>query len=160
MLRRRDILVVLALVATMGVLGCWGDEKASGPVTPSIDTVPPAAVTELVADVDLGVNPSIVLSWKAGAELDLAGYHVFRTVLAGDEEPAARGKRGQTQIDSRRMATVTSPGFTDASAEWRASYVYSVSAFDQSGNESPMVSTHRIVVRTPAGERGDDHFSE
>jgi hypothetical protein len=55
---------------------------------------------------------------------------------------------------------VTSPSFTDASAEWGASYMYSVSAFDQSGNESPMISTHRIAVRTPVGERDDSNFSE
>jgi hypothetical protein len=150
MLRRRDILVAVALVATMGVLGCGSEEKASGPVTPLVDTVPPAAVMELAATVNASVNATITLDWRPGAELDLAGYRIYRVSMDLEGRPV---KREENEIKSDWLSTVTYHHFTDLTVVPGKRYVYSVTAFDAAGNESPRVTTAPLEVsgrgRTP-----------
>lgn len=145
MLRRRDILIAVTLVAAMGTLGCGSEDKASGPVTPSVDTVPPAAVLDLAANVNVGASASVSLTWRPGAELDLAGYRVYRHSMSQDDRPT---KRREDEMEAEApMAIVTQPSFTDGSAREGHSYIYSVSAFDVSGNESPRTWTSRLDVR-------------
>lgn len=68
-------------------------------------------------------NRFIDLIWTANAELNLAGYNVYRR--AGDEAPV--------KINSDLVKT---PAFRDSAVQPGTKYFYSVSAVDARGNES------------------------
>jgi hypothetical protein len=87
------------------------EEKA---ITP-IDVYPPAMPAGLTAVMG---TKSIELNWTRDTEPDLAGYRVYRDgeLIAG---------------------AVLSTSYSDRSAKPGIRYHYSVSAYDQTGNESP-----------------------
>jgi hypothetical protein len=87
------------------------------------DAFPPAVPQGLVAVADSAAG-AIDLSWMPDSEPDLAAYHIYRRDLQGDA-PAR-------QIASVRVET----SFRDTGVEARHTYAYSVSAVDQTGNES------------------------
>jgi hypothetical protein len=87
------------------------------------DIFPPAVPQGLAAVADSSAG-AIDLSWYPDTEMDLSGYRVYRRDVPGGQ-PAA-------QIASLGVAT----SYRDSGVEGGHTYAYSVSAFDQSGNES------------------------
>lgn len=101
-----------------------GDDSA--PVTVfTKDIYPPADPTGLQAVFSsVGQKPFIDLSWAPNLDSDLAGYNVYRSV--DGSAPAKLNKQ-----------LVTVPSYRDESVKAGKSFVYSVSAVDLRGNESP-----------------------
>ena len=89
----------------------------------TVDSFPPAVPQGLVAVADTAGH-AIDLSWTPNGDSDLAGYRVYRRDLHGSQ-PAQR---------------IASPGietsYRDAQVQAGGSYAYTVSAVDESGNES------------------------
>ena len=98
----------------------------SSPVTTfTRDVYPPAEPTGLQAVFSsVGQKPFVDLSWAPNMEADLAGYNVFRSVDGG--EPVKLNQQ-----------LVRVPSYRDESIVPGKTYVYSVSAVDLRGNESP-----------------------
>lgn len=146
MKRRMVILVAVALLATMGGAGC-GDETTAPVDQVPQDTAPPAAVTGLELQLSPDRNPNVVLRWNAGAELDLAGYNVYRALVASESD-WPQSKRSQSIIASGMsvLATVTDALYLDDSVQFGETYRYAVSAVDESGNESGLVYTESVSV--------------
>ena len=135
---KQYILLSIALLAMLGVVGCSESSKTTAPLG---DTVAPAAVQQLDGEVVAGQNTQVSLSWKAGAELDLEGYHVYRSVNGGVSE---------------LVATTTSSRWNDKSVTKGLQYTYAVAAFDQATNESARVSTGSIRVQGTVSTHGQD----
>ena len=96
-------------------------------ITPR-DTFPPAAPLGLVvALVPRGADTPahLELSWAISPETDVAGYNVYRSEQAG-----APGTRLTTDL-------LLTPAFRDMNVEPGHRYLYTVTAVDRSGNESP-----------------------
>jgi hypothetical protein len=89
------------------------------------DTFPPAVPQDLAAVAD-GHAQAIDLSWSADTEPDLAGYIVYRREAGEDGAPQ--------RISG--AAPLPTPSFRDAQVQPGMQYRYSVSAIDQTGNES------------------------
>ena len=126
MSNRMHLFVLGAFVVALTVMRC-GASKSTGP---DVDTVPPAAVTDLAAGFVPGANAKVMLQWKQSPEIDLAGYRVYRSVDGGTSTLVASGDVN---------------GFEDTNVSG-STFVYQVSAFDESSNESSRVSTAPIVV--------------
>jgi hypothetical protein len=87
------------------------------------DAFPPAVPQGLVAVADSAAG-AIDLSWMPDSEPDLAAYHIYRRDLQGD-------------APARQIASVgVETSFRDTGVEAGHTYAYSVSAVDQTGNES------------------------
>jgi hypothetical protein len=87
------------------------------------DTFPPAVPQGLVAVAD-SAAAAIDLSWSPDSDSDLAAYYVYRRDV-GQNEPV------------RRIASVgLETSYRDSSVQLGHTYAYSLSAVDQSGNES------------------------
>jgi hypothetical protein len=87
------------------------------------DTFPPAVPQGLAAVADSAAG-AIDLSWMPDSDPDLAGYHIDRRDLQGS-------------LPARRIASVeVETSFRDTGVEAGHRYAYSVSAVDQTGNES------------------------
>jgi hypothetical protein len=96
-------------------------------ITPR-DTFPPAAPQGLVVVVvpAKGDNPAYLdISWAISPETDIAGYNVYRS--GQDGVPG-------TRLNSELLLT---PAFRDMNAEPGSRYVYTATAVDRAGNESP-----------------------
>jgi hypothetical protein len=96
-------------------------------VTPR-DTFPPAAPQGLVVVFvpPVGEAPAhIELSWAINPETDVAGYNVYRS-----EREGAPGTRLNPEL-------LLTPAFRDMNAVPGRRYLYTVTAVDRSGNESP-----------------------
>ena len=120
---KQYILVTIALVAMLGVVGCSESNKTTAPVG---DTVPPAAVLDLNGTAIDSQNPQVTLSWKAGPELDLVGYNIYRSVNGGTQE---------------LVATTATSRWNDRQVDKGRQYTYEVSAVDESANESSRSAT-------------------
>lgn len=97
-------------------------DSAEASATPPVDATPPAAPTGLAA---ISAGPtSVLLTWDANGEPDLAGYNVKRAAITGGPYAQLNGPLvlGTTYTD-----TGLSPGTT---------YYYVVTAVDTSTNES------------------------
>jgi len=89
---------------------------------------PPEPPQNLTAVLVLaqGENPAYLdLSWAISSETDIAGYNVYRS-----EEDGVPGRR----LNSELLLT---PAFRDMSAVPGHQYVYTATAVDRAGNESP-----------------------
>ena len=135
---KQYILLSIALVAILGVVGCSESNKATAPVG---DTVAPAAVQQLDGQVIDSTSPQVSLSWKAGAELDLEGYHIYRSVNGGTSE---------------LVATTASSRWNDKSVTKGTTVTYEVTAFDQAANESSRASTGSMTVQGVVSTHGQD----
>jgi fibronectin type 3 domain-containing protein len=80
--------------------------------------VPPTGIT-----VVPGIG-RVFLTWNENQERDLAGYHVYRSVKAGGKQARLTGK----PLDRTT--------FSDETVKQGATYYYSITAVDKSGNES------------------------
>ena len=99
-----------------------------------VDLVPPAEPRGL--STSAGDN-LVALSWVGNTEPDLAGYNVYIS-------PAGGGTF--TFIGTTRWNY-----FTDYGVRNGSTYCYSVSAFDESGNESPLSAECALVTPRPEG---------
>jgi hypothetical protein len=88
----------------------------------AVDTFPPAAPKGLSVISGQGF---IALSWEPASESDLAGYRVWRRTAEG------------TSWDLVKELPPAESSYTDTSVENNKRYVYSITAFDRAGNESP-----------------------
>jgi hypothetical protein len=87
------------------------------------NTFPPAVPQGLVAVADSAAG-AIDLSWMPDSDPDLASYHIHRRDLGG-------------ALPARQIASVgVETSFRDTGVEAGHTYAYSVSAVDQTGNES------------------------
>jgi hypothetical protein len=93
------------------------------------DVFPPATPTGLQAVFSgavAGQPPAIDLTWTPDVDRDLAGYFVFRRF---QQEPASSAVKLNAQ-------PIKAPAFHDSAIASGNTYVYSVSAVDERGNES------------------------
>jgi hypothetical protein len=96
-----------------------------------LDIFPPQRPTglEAIPGSDPQTPAAIDLSWEPNAEVDLAGYLVFRQSLD------ATGKATGPAVQLTATPVVT-PAFRDLTAVAGQSYAYQVLAVDQAGNRS------------------------
>ncbi len=97
-------------------------------VTPK-DIFPPAAPQGLVVvfvPAVAGVPAHVELSWAINSETDIAGYNVYRS-----EQDGTPGVRLNPEL-------LLSPAFRDMNAVLGRRYLYTITAVDRSGNESPV----------------------
>ena len=117
------------------------------------DTFPPRAPQGLVAIAGLTPNVSsqtppggqaisIDLSWEPNAELDLAGYLVYRQGVGAD----GHGEGARVKLTALPVAA---PAYHDAGAEPGRSYLYEVTAVDRAGNESKPSEGARETAPAP-----------
>jgi hypothetical protein len=93
------------------------------------DVFPPAVPSGLEAVYSgqiAGQPSSIDLTWSPDSDRDLAGYFIYRR---RQDEPASAAVKLNAQ-------PVAAPAYRDASIQPGTTYVYSVSAVDERGNES------------------------
>ncbi len=106
------------------------DAAASGPQELfAHDVFPPATpsgVQAVFSGAVAGQTPAIDLTWTPDVDRDLAGYFVFRRL---QQEPASAAVKLNAQ-------PVKAPAYHDADIAAGNTYVYSVSAVDERGNES------------------------
>ena len=93
-----------------------------------------------VADDQAG---AIDLSWTPDSDADLAGYYVYRR-NTGTALPA---RRIAPQPTAPTAPAIAAPAFRDTQVERGHTYAYSVSAIDQTGNES--AHSHEAVESLP-----------
>lgn len=98
--------------------------QASQPIEVATkDTFPPAVPQGLAAVADSAAG-AIDLSWYPDTDTDLAGYRLYRRDLQGQEPAHSTASLG------------VETSYRDSGVEAGHTYAYSVSAVDQSGNES------------------------
>jgi hypothetical protein len=128
-----------------------GDQtlELAGPISDpvrveALDIFLPAVPTGLAAvanPADPSANPpatpSIDLSWQPVTDSDLAGYAVYR------REAATEWRRISP------AASVVGPAFHDPQVESGHTYVYAVTAIDQSGHESARSAEAQETVPSP-----------
>jgi len=93
------------------------------------DVFPPAVPNGLEAVYSgqiAGQPPSIDLTWSPDTDRDLAGYFIYRR---RQDELASAAVKLNTQ-------PVAAPAYRDTAIQTGTTYVYSVSAIDERGNES------------------------
>ncbi len=99
---------------------------------PVIDTTPPSVPLGLRIsgfDKDVGVT----LKWNANSELDMAGYNLMR-------RPATASGEATGPWEAVNASLLTEEQFTDETLDVLEYWQYTVSAEDQSANESAMSS--------------------
>ena len=116
------------------------------------DTTPPAAPQNLLGSP--GSN-AVALSWNAGPEPDLAGYHVYRS-LTGPVSTAGTPISGTSPI--------TATNYFDATAVNGTTYHYVVTAADNSANRSGPSNEVTVTPDLTAGsalhfDGVDDHVT-
>jgi hypothetical protein len=117
---------------TLGVHKLEIESTPSQPVTfVHLDIFPPARPSglEAIPDSDPQSPAAIDLSWEPNAEVDLAGYLVYRQAV--DTNGQATGPA--VQLTSTPVVT---PAFRDLTAVAGQGYAYQVLAVDQTGNRS------------------------
>jgi fibronectin type 3 domain-containing protein len=100
------------------------DASSQAAATPFVDLTPPAAPTVLTAAPG---NRQVSLSWTAPADLDVAGYNVYRSTSPG--VPLSSPVNGGTLVPATTY--LNNSGLTNGTP-----YYYVVTAVDTSTNES------------------------
>jgi hypothetical protein len=100
------------------------------------DVIPPGAPTGLITVTGggFGEPASIDLSWEPSAELDVAGYNVYR---AGAE----------SRFEKVNRELVVGPEFRDVAVQSGKTYQYRVTAVDQHHHESAPSLTVKAAIR-------------
>jgi hypothetical protein len=109
-------------------------------VQPADDTTAPAAPTGLTVTVGT-TEKTLVLTWNANSEPDLAGYWIYTS-------DSATGTF--TKLNSVLLTDTT---YTHTGLEYETTYFYKISAEDNATNESPQSTA---VSGTTAAEVIDD----
>jgi uncharacterized protein len=122
-----------------------GNESWSNPYfLEAFDKYPPAKPLGVKARADSGRT---VLTWQPGAEKDLKGYIVFRSITGSDLSKFVR----------ITPSPVSSCTFTDAIGEnTRNKFFYRIAALDESLNKSPFSET--VSVQQPDREPPSSPF--
>jgi len=134
----------------------WDDQGEAGNPTseknaPEViagDVTPPEEPTNVTVTTP-GLSGKLVITWDDNDEDDLAGYNIYRSNESG-------GNYIQVGTVDK---TVTS--FTDVGLQDGKTYYYVVTAFDDSGNESPQSDeAHGEATSTPVkpDDDGDDNI--
>lgn len=97
-----------------------------------LDTAPPATPGGLSGTVE--PVRDVRLRWNANAEPDLAGYHVYRALTQGGTMVRLTG------------SPVTPAEYLDSNTPDSLAVWYSVSAVDNTGNESARTAAHRVYL--------------
>jgi fibronectin type 3 domain-containing protein len=124
----KHLLVLFAALVVFA--GACGNEGGAG--LPTVDTVPP------VPPVGVQIRTQadqVVVTWYDNAEIDLAGYRLYRS-------SSVDGPFGVVST-----ALVYCPWFYDEVLAMQTTY-YTVTAVDQSGNESAYSQTVGIYYNT------------
>lgn len=104
------------------------DGAATAPIEVVVhDVFPPAVPTQVQAVFSgqpTGQQPSIDLTWNPAMDRDLAGYFVYRRL------------QNESTVTKLNQQLVTAPAYSDKTVQPGNTYVYSVSAVDERGNES------------------------
>jgi hypothetical protein len=119
----------------------FGRESAPSPTVDATfrDIVPPATPTDLAWTNHIGM--AIELTWKKSASADLAGYYVYRMPVKG----VALERITPNPLFANATRIVDSP-------KTPGHYVYTVTAVDLRGNESPRtipVKLGALVIQRP-----------
>ena len=115
-------------------------------VTTPTDSTAPAAPNNLSKTSSNG--SSIVLDWDNNSEADLLEYEIYRSSSTGVN-------KSSSQVNSSQ---VTASTFTDSTVSAFTSYFYTVTAVDDSGNES-VVATELQVCSTSSVSNGSINSS-
>jgi len=104
------------------------DGSATSPIEVTThDVFPPAVPTQVQAVFSgelSGQQLSIDLTWNPVMDRDLAGYFVYRR------------RQNESTVTKLNQQAVTAPAYSDKTIQRANTYVYSVSAVDERGNES------------------------
>jgi hypothetical protein len=119
--------------ARLGLGGAQGRPSEVASVTPE-DATPPAQPRGLVAVV---AGAAVRLAWQAGADPDLAGYHVYRSTTAG---------RGYTRLTSAPQPAST---YVDGDVRPGTTYYYVVTAIDRSRRANESVPSPEAAAAVP-----------
>lgn len=115
----------------------WGygklNVKAAFAATPN---QPPGVPLGLSATAGSG---GITLTWEAVADLDVDGYHVYRSTTRG------------TGFSKLTSFPVESESFSDTGVTDKTTYFYQVSAVDSKGQEGAASSEKSAITAVPAG---------
>ncbi|MER6673727.1 PA14 domain-containing protein [Streptomyces sp. NPDC000983] len=99
----------------------------------SVDAVDPLTPAGATVSYDRATGRA-KLTWAKNAEMDLAGYRVYRRAKGGS-------------YPATPLATTTSTSYTDATLPVTgAAYEYSVRAYDRAGNESPGTAAPAVTT--------------
>lgn len=123
---RKTAFMVMAIA---GYGASWWVSKADSGY--SVDNLAPAAPAPLTGQYGAGTT---ALHWDPNAEVDLAGYRIYRG-----------SSSGFTPSLANRIAAVADTGYVDVAS---APYFYKVTAVDAHGNESP------VATLMPSGTLG------
>jgi len=124
----------VTLVHSQGINMAVEGDDSKAVETFTRDIYPPAEPTGLQAAFSsVGQKPFVDLTWAPNMESDLAGYNVFRRVEGGEA----------VKLNQQLVAV---PSFRDDTATAGKTYLYSVSAVDARGNESPRSAETREAV--------------
>ncbi|WP_031498140.1 fibronectin type III domain-containing protein [Streptomyces bicolor] len=107
----------------------------------TVDKVQPLAPAGFTAAYS-NATQQTRLSWRKNAEMDLAGYRVYRRVA------------GTTSWQILRQLAATATSYTDTPPATGETYEYLVRAYDKAGNSSAatsLASVTSLAVTTPAG---------
>jgi bacillopeptidase F len=87
--------------------------------------------------VNITVVPGVgrvFLTWNENKERDLAGYHVYRSTKSGGE---------RERLTDKPLNRTT---YSDETVKQGATYYYTVTAVDKSGNESGRSKEHKTYT--------------
>ena len=127
-------MTTVTLVQVSGVSAAVEGDDSQPVEVYTRDIFPPAQPGGLQAVFSsIGQKPFVDLTWAPNTEGDLAGYNIFRHV-----------EGGQPQKLNQQPLPV--PSFRDGNVEPGTTYIYSVSAVDLRGNESPRSSEAKEAV--------------
>ena len=129
----------LVKVCTINDLGIVSDGVEASIYVTGKD-LPPSDVTSVTAAVDATDSTKVGLSWSAVDDIDLAGYRI---------------REGTTIVEN--LAQITT--YTYQATESRA-YTFSITAVDNSGNESDTAATVTIKVTVEPGDVQDFTISQ
>jgi hypothetical protein len=110
-------------------------------VTVAVDTTPPAAPTSLSVSLGTEVD-SLVITWNANTEADLAGYNLYRATSATDPFTKLNG-------------LLTDIIYTDSGLS-EGTYYYRLTAQDAVPNVSGNSTTVSGTITAPSDDRDND----